>query len=399
MPRPWFALGAAALVALGWWGLRGGTPAQPERSAEVQSAVREAGPEVADVAGADPGYWGNVTVRDISLRQPPGYVEAAECDTMQPDWIFSHVTAEQVVSRFVQAGVTDAERDAVQAATRCNADGCYVRPPPLLLGGMAPPVRRAVMHLLAQQTENELYRFPFRRSRRFEPWATLSWLRPEVRSMFTRLSFVDNADEVVADFPYACRELPDDETRRQFMEAVKMRYGVEATLRIDRQASIEPLLRWYGHRGDRVSLRQTLLAARDRGVPLSLHELLPPMPRARFNTFAGRQESPFDCFWTALHFFSPAADEAEDPPGNEGMMHAIHSRYRRVTVDDLRFGDVLLFVDSAGAPVHSVSVITPTIVFTKNGGSFRRPWVLQHLDDVRALYPNIADVQPWRLRY
>lgn len=398
LPRPLFALGAVALVALGWWGLRGGAQEAPQRVAEVSVPAVEAGVEGADVAETDPGYWGDVSARDISLRQPAGYVEPGECDRMQPDWIFSHTTAEQVVSRFVQAGVTEAERDVVRAATHCSADGCYVRPPPFLLGGMAPPVRRAVMHLLAQQPENELYRFPFRRGRRFEPWATLSWLRPEVRSMFARLSFTDNEDEVVADFPFACRELPDDEARQQFMEAVKMRYGVEATLRVDGRTPIEPLVRWYGYRGDRAALRQTLLAARDRGIPLPLQELLPPMPRARYNTFPGRQESPFDCFWTALHFFSRDPREAEDPPGNDGMMRAIHSRYRRVTIDDLRFGDVLLFVDSAGAPVHSVNVITPSIVYSKNGGSFRRPWVIQRLDDVRALYPNIADVQPWRLR-
>ena len=396
-PGRWIAA-AVVLAGLGWWGLRGSSSQEvPQRVESPTTVSAEAGVEAVDATEGDPGYWGDVSAHDISLRQPPGYVEASECDGTQPDWIFPRVRADEVVQRFVRAGVTDAERDAVRAATHCDADGCYVRPPPLLLGGMAPPVRRAVMRLLGQQSENELYRFPFRRGRRFEPWATLTWLRPEVRSMFARLSFTDNEDEVVADFPFACRELPDNNARLQFMEAVKMRYGVEASLRVDARTPIEPLVRWYGHRRDRATLRHILEAARERGTPLPLRDLLPPLPQARYNTFPTREEDPFDCFWTALHFFSPV-DTPDDPPGNDGMMRAIRSNYRRVTIDDLRFGDILLFVDAAGGPVHSVNVLTPSLVYSKNGGSFRRPWVVQRLDDVRALYPNIADVQPWRLR-
>jgi len=386
-------------AGLGWWGLRGAESRESARPIETaQTASTEAGTEAVDASETDPGYWGDVSARDITLRQPPGYVEAAECDQTQPDWIFSRTNAAEVLQRFVRAGVTEPEAEAVRAATHCDGEGCYVRPPPMLLGGMAGPTRRNVMRLLGQQSENELYRFPFRRARRFEPWASLSWLRPEVRATFTRMSFVDGEDEVLADFPFACRELPDDAARLQLMEAVKMRYGAEATLRVDARTPLDPLVRWYGHRRDRAAVRAILEAARTRDTPLPLRDLLPPMPRARYNTYPGRQESPYDCFWTALHFFS-AADTPDDPPGNDGMMAAIRSNYRRVTIDDLRFGDILLFVDAAGGPVHSVNVITPSLVYSKNGGSFRRPWVVQRLDDVRSLYPNIADVQPWRLRH
>ena len=78
LPRPWFAVGAVALVALGGWGMRGGSQAAPQRAAEVSVPVVEAGVEGADVAETDPGYWGDVSARDISLRQPAGNVEPGE---------------------------------------------------------------------------------------------------------------------------------------------------------------------------------------------------------------------------------------------------------------------------------------------------------------------------------
>ena len=64
---------------------------------------------------------------------------------------------------------------------------------------------------------------------------------------------------------------------------------------------------------------------------------------------------------------------------------AILGDYRLVK-DNFQLGDVILFRKSDDEVVHACNFIADDIVFTKNGQSRGRPWVLMHMQDVIDMY-------------
>ena len=59
---------------------------------------------------------------------------------------------------------------------------------------------------------------------------------------------------------------------------------------------------------------------------------------------------------------------------------------------------MILLTAPDGTIVHAVNHVADDLVLTKNGGYFQQAWLLASLDDVRALYPQGAEMRPMRLR-
>ena len=63
-------------------------------------------------------------------------------------------------------------------------------------------------------------------------------------------------------------------------------------------------------------------------------------------------------------------------------------------IGEPRFGDVVLITDEdKQVSMHACNYLADGLVFTKNGRSFSRPWVVDHLNEVQAGYlkaPNVS---------
>lgn len=396
---PWAIAGAALLGVAAMWASGRGAATSQRPTVEEARAVSRAQASAADsAADSEPGYWGEVDVEDITLRLPSGYVSLGDCESSFHPWVFDQTpNAEAAERQMAELGLTPAQRARLRPLLECDAQTCRVQPPDELVGALSPAVRAQIMRRLAMVAENEQLRYPFRRARRYGRWADMPWLRPTVRDMFARVAYQESGDDVVVDTSYACRALQEPAERIEFMEALKVRYGLAAHLRVDPSTPLEPLARWYSRRGNSAEVLSTLRTAQAGPRRVTLHDLLPPLARLRHDSFPRLDEPAFDCFWSALHFFD-GADASTHLPGLEGFQMALRTQYQRVPRDELRYGDMLVFISNQGVPTHAVNVITPTLVFTKNGGSPRRPWAIMRLDDVRAQYPNVTDIQGYRLR-
>ena len=85
-----------------------------------------------------------------------------------------------------------------------------------------------------------------------------------------------------------------------------------------------------------------------------------------------------DCFWTSFSFFS---DEPTDRYF-DFVGHILEERYERAE-RPLQMGDLVLVFDSdTGRWIHACNYVAGDLVFTKNGRSFGRPWVIQPMREV-----------------
>ena len=117
--------------------------------------------------------------------------------------------------------------------------------------------------------------------------------------------------------------------------------------------------------------------------------LLPATPRKYIYTYATEDmavgsEFP-DCYWTSFNFFE--ANEANrnlDSPTSQ----YIGSRWRQVQ-PPLRFGDLIVFSNPEGTEaLHACTYVAADIVYTKNGLSLLRPFVLEPFSVVAQSYWN-----------
>jgi hypothetical protein len=128
------------------------------------------------------------------------------------------------------------------------------------------------------------------------------------------------------------------------------------------------------------------------GVTMDIAQLLPQFARKRLNTYPMPDPSTpaTDCYWTAMNFF-------RDPPddryyNSEVWQSELTTNYTVVTQP--AFGDVILFLRPDNLPIHAAVYIADDVVFTKNGGNDRQPWVLMKWDDLLARYPQDVALRP-----
>lgn len=123
------------------------------------------------------------------------------------------------------------------------------------------------------------------------------------------------------------------------------------------------------------------------GASIDIVHLLPPFARKCLYTYPlplpNAEDQRIDCFWSSFNFFS-------DPPefhyGNTAEVKAALDKNYYVAQDDPQLGDVLMVVNELGMAVHAAVYLANDIVFTKNGSSFIRPWLLMDMREVIAIY-------------
>jgi hypothetical protein len=105
--------------------------------------------------------------------------------------------------------------------------------------------------------------------------------------------------------------------------------------------------------------------------------------RSRLYTYA-RPGQQLNCFWSAMNFGRAKPKYPVLLTGE--AIAALERDYRVIPATQRTLGDVVAFVDGRGEIIHAANYIADDILFSKNGSSWRRPWVLTTIDEVRALY-------------
>jgi cell wall-associated NlpC family hydrolase len=67
-----------------------------------------------------------------------------------------------------------------------------------------------------------------------------------------------------------------------------------------------------------------------------------------------------------------------------------------VPLDQLRFGDVLVFRAEAGATVHAAVYLAEDLLFSKDGWTMHRAWELVRIARERAVYHTAPRIVAYR---
>lgn len=350
--------------------------AKPAQSGGVAPAKPAAGPK------------GRIETFSITLERPDDTIRAGQLNFPHPDWRFPEQTASNVVGFLQRAGVAPADLAVLSSTNHLSVEGgeVIIAPPPAIILGLRPDTRRAIYTALGTQVENPYHRQPFFFSGTAAEWLENSGLSPGTEKLLRGLMYQRGKTVHFAD-PQVVTGLPDAEKFRA-MKMLSRVSSLVAKLHVDHTSDAAEIARQWGVGGRERQLKPLIesMTRLNGGAVMDVTALLPSFARLRLYTFPNPTpagETPEDCFWTAMNFFSATPDPKFH--NFETSLATLRSDYSLVEAP-YRFGDVVTFLNSRGKPIHACVYLSEDIVFTKNGAAANQPWILMKLEDVSATY-------------
>ncbi len=218
-----------------------------------------------------------------------------------------------------------------------------------------------------------------------------SRLSPATVDLVKRVAFHRRNVLSIIDRPYLLRQIGDDEDeKRLLIRTLFSSRSLIARLVVDETTDLRNVVEYWSAGGQNTGFGPVLQAVRaTTGVErLDLIQILPTFPRRYLNGFTRlRDITPTnapDCFWSSIHFFrESASSRILDALAIE---HHLGTDYE-VVDEEPRFGDIVcMFNNEDDSFLHSYVHIADEVVFTKNGTSFVRPFVLTTLSDMLSVY-------------
>ena len=324
------------------------------------------------------------------LLREPLYVDPYCFWGFPPDW-----NVEKIHRLLEKAGLRESEIESVLSSKQYTDPGVAVGyfPPRQLILDLSPPVRRDLYTHLGQWSFNAYHSIPFALGKQ-----TVSELAAWAPHRFTA-EFLEQADTAVVrreprnrfyDYPVFAARLESGEERLAFAQLLSRTRCQLVSLAPFTAAEAPAIIDYWSARGRNQEVISVLMSSASSNPPgpIDLVHLLPPVPRSLLFTFAPPDSMVAnarpDCFWSTRNFFSPE----------------ISQRFLDITYEDTSFegwvpvsppyelGDVILVLDQRDSAKvhHACNYLADDLVFTKNGASRLRPWVIQTLDEMKDVY-------------
>jgi hypothetical protein len=345
-------------------------------------------------AHQESGPWGNLLVRDVQLDLPEEYLGSEMNTPYRTEWVFAGMNPAQTADLLRMCGLTERHVDQLQSGSFVTtANGTVVTPNDELIFALSPEVRAKLYAELARNPANELMSSPIsipdgffdeiQVERQLDRGAiqalrSLVYRRPGFPCWY------------FSDFGSLMRRVSSEEQRSLLLKVLSRQSAVGARLRIDPGTDIDQLLvYWTTPPGvPAAGIRPLLesISRVDKGGTVSVLYLLPHFARERLYTYplpTGAAPASMNCFWSALNFFRETPDDRFADPGY--AFSYIASQYGPIERPS-RLGDLILFLDKQGHPVHAAVYIAGDLAFTKNGLNWKQPWTLMRLKDLAANY-------------
>ncbi|MCB1230369.1 MAG: hypothetical protein KDN19_08895 [Verrucomicrobiae bacterium] len=353
--------------------------------------------EESDIIRGKTGPWGALEMVHCQFEPPAWYLDAAGFETMPGDWHFPGFTREKVTAYLESIGMEQSQVASLfsDLPEPQPSDGVILRPSAELIRKLSREQRGRLYGDLARSDRNLMQQLPFSIDPRgFAHMAKGSGLDGDLVSEVTSMVYLKDGLPVFADLPLLLEEIPDPAGKRRLLSVLLRQEGMLVRVKIPESHEERRIMAdyWSGGIRDRnsrlLALLDSLSKGEGAGVPMDLLYLPPPNARKLINTYPP-QESQVgnvapDCFWTAFNFL---ADEVSDRALDPGMIDRyLEDRYEPVP-DEPVFGDVIVFSDPETlVPFHACVYLADRLIFTENGQSLLRPWVLMRLDDLAVSY-------------
>lgn len=336
-----------------------------------------------------PGPWGELEYKWFVLAPPADAVETLRLTGDQITWTFPGMASKTVVSLLEDVQLDwstwpELSPDRWEASD----DGVVMRPTVALVAAMTPAQRARIYSVLGKSSDNPNHHRPWGvvPKEYAERWVDLSRMPQDIKGLVKTLLYEHNGAVAFTDVQVVLSRT-DNEQRAEFLRWLLSNPAVTVRLRLDSNTNVGAVSEYwesYDSSIHALPLLQSLIL--DEPHYIDIINLLPSFPRKRLNRYAIGDlaneggERP-DCFWSSVNFL---ADRAEANPFSDGFGEYFRSNYR--PAKDLEFGDIILWLDEAKRVTHACVYVAGNIVFTKNGGEQRRPWILSTMNEVGARY-------------
>lgn len=346
-----------------------------------------------------PGPWGPLTYEPIIL-QPTREYTAQSIDMRNwargTVWDFEAGTKENVIDILIDAGIDPETASKLCSASFCRFDPvksiARIVPPGETIVSLTDQQRQKLYPQLLPKDDTNPFHNPYSL-----PWEGLeislqmpTTVNPAQVEYIRNLSYSRGSTRAFSDVNFLLATCENDEQRLDLLRFICRQRSVDLKLEIPVDSNPEELIQYWSARGRNPEVVQLIrsVLSNESITHLDVIHLLPPLPRRFLHLFPspdyeGFSDASPDCFWTAFNFF------AEQPSERyfAYIDHVLAERYFRSGPNQLEFGDLILFIDKkSGKKVHACNYIASNLVFTKNGRSLYRPWIITSLNDVVETY-------------
>lgn len=356
------------------------------------------------------GPWGSLEAFPL-LLEPSDFLVSQNPDlrlwSQGTVWEFAAKDQATVRSALAESGLKEEWIERLLSDEHLKREGNLfeVRPPPEILLGVSAEQRALLYRRFSPRDEDSPYTHPYS----LLPGGIRSGapddtgVSEEKLQLIEKLSYQNGLVTRFSDINYLFSQTPDDGERWRILKTLMRERSLIVQLRITPSMDLALLADYWTSRGkNKEILPMFESVVSTPGVDrIDLAHLLPPLPRRLLHTYPDISvwrigaDAP-DCFWTSFNFFS-------SEPANRHLDfvgHVFEARYERAE-RPYQLGDLILVIDqTTGKWVHACNYIAANLVFTKNGHSGGRPWVIQSLDDVVRGYVSTekASIGFFRLR-
>ncbi len=339
-----------------------------------------------------PGPWGNLEFVRINIDPPDEFVPIDDRLFEPTQWYFAGYDRVKLSEFFNGCGLTKAEQAQLPALASWiqTNQAVILTPSPKLILELNPASRAKIYSVLAEDPHNDFQFWPFTfRMGGFDDWFGDAKLSPATTALVKKLMYQRGDSLCFSDLPEIFPAIPDVSERRRLVKTLSRNASLLMRLKIKPDTDIDALTSYWASRGRKKDIRPLLDSLTDvhGGIGVDVAHLLPPFARKRLNTYpspTGTNSDSFaDCFWSALNFFN-------DPPDERYRNDAIWRKEIQedyAVVPQATYGDLIFFLRPDGSPLHCAVYIADDVVFTKNGGNYRQPWILMKMEDLLARYP------------
>ncbi len=342
------------------------------------------------------GPWGQLELRPILLAPPTRMSRSVNCPLEPTQWRLPASSWSAVDAWLTRHGLSQDMRKDLESRCKCSAEGCVVSPKAEWIVRITPPVRKVLYPALAGVGNLWVAESIRLQRKQIETRLALTTLPESAQTLVRDLSFTWDGETIFADPAPVCAML-DAAGRAEMMRFLHMEDALIVRLVVAEGQDVTQMVRYWsqGEFGWELGVLLESLARQPGGGKVDVINLLPPLPRVLLNTYPERVNDQRNCYWSAMNFMLQEPDERFLSPEAVGQERDL--RYRVVN-DAPRLGDVYEFGSIGGIVAHMAVHVADGVVFTKNGITAARPWILTTLESVRGEYASNEDGFVNRLR-
>ena len=355
---------------------------------------------------SSPGPWGDLEIRAVYLEAPDSLITTFPKPNSTTRWCFPKATEASLRELCEKASLPAATRERLLNPQRMLVQEGIITLFPQLedLEALTSDQRSVIYNELAKSPLNEYQKDPvFIAGGDLEDWLRETHLSPQSREMIRKMTWRRGNALVFSDISALLSQAQNDLEVQNIFKTTTRTRTLLVNLKVQNGVDLKSLAEYWTASGrftDDLPLLESA-ANRNSVTELDITHLLPFIPRRRLYTYptadlATRGRLP-DCHWTSLNFFNEFSQNyyLDTRLASNDLME----NYLPVN-PAYTYGDVIVFLNTAGQAIHSCVFIADDIVFTKNGENSLTPWVLMQLKDVKDIYLNGPDwhLQGYRLK-